>query len=83
MGQSKLLEISELNGTAGSQEDGQEGSPYVLLALTSLIKYNLTIPSMVVVRCKECVELIYLTPHAFWNITDFGVKCENAMPQIQ
>jgi hypothetical protein len=19
----------------------------------------------------------YLTPHAFWNITDFGTKCEN------
>jgi hypothetical protein len=21
-------------------------------------------------------ELNYLTPHAFWNITDFGAKCE-------
>jgi phage FluMu protein Com len=30
---------------------------------------------MVVVTCKECGELIYLTPHAFWNITDFGAKC--------
>jgi hypothetical protein len=21
-------------------------------------------------------ELNYLTPHAFWNISDFGAKCE-------
>jgi hypothetical protein len=25
--------------------------------------------------CKKCGELNYLTPHAFWNITDFA-KCE-------
>jgi hypothetical protein len=31
---------------------------------------------MVVITCKECRELIYLTPHAFWNITDFVAKCE-------
>jgi hypothetical protein len=30
---------------------------------------------MVVITCKECKERIYLTPHAFWNITDFGAKC--------
>jgi Zn finger protein HypA/HybF involved in hydrogenase expression len=30
---------------------------------------------MVVITCKECKESIYLTPHAFWNITDFGAKC--------
>ena len=30
---------------------------------------------MVIITCKECGELIYLTPHAFWNITDFGAKC--------
>jgi phage FluMu protein Com len=30
---------------------------------------------MVVVMCKECKESIHLTPHAFWNITDFGAKC--------
>ena len=22
-------------------------------------------------------ELNYLTPHAFWNISDFGAKCPN------
>jgi hypothetical protein len=31
---------------------------------------------MVVYTCKKCGELNYLTPHAFWNITDFGAKCE-------
>jgi hypothetical protein len=31
---------------------------------------------MVVHTCKNCGELNYLTPHAFWNITDFGAKCE-------
>jgi hypothetical protein len=31
---------------------------------------------MVVITCKECKESIYLTPHAFWNMTDFGAKCE-------
>jgi hypothetical protein len=25
--------------------------------------------------CKKCGEYRYLTPHAFWNITDFGAKC--------
>jgi phage FluMu protein Com len=30
---------------------------------------------MVVITCKECKESIYLTPHAFWNISDFGAKC--------
>jgi hypothetical protein len=29
---------------------------------------------MVVITCKECKESIYLTPPAFWNITDFGSK---------
>jgi hypothetical protein len=24
----------------------------------------------------KCGELNYLTPHAFWNITDFGARCE-------
>jgi hypothetical protein len=27
---------------------------------------------MAVITFKECGELIYLTPHGFWNITDFG-----------
>jgi hypothetical protein len=31
---------------------------------------------MVVLPCKECGEINYLTPHTFWNITDFGAKCE-------
>ena len=31
---------------------------------------------MVVYTCKKCGELNYLTPHAFWNITDSGAKCE-------
>jgi hypothetical protein len=30
---------------------------------------------MPVIFCKECKESIYFTPHAFWNITDFGAKC--------
>lgn len=31
---------------------------------------------MVVIICKECDELNYLTPHAFWNKDDFDAKCE-------
>jgi phage FluMu protein Com len=31
---------------------------------------------MVEYLCKKCGELNFLTPHAFWNITDFGAKCE-------
>ena len=31
---------------------------------------------MVVYTCKKCGEPNYLTPHAFWNIYDFGAKCE-------
>jgi hypothetical protein len=31
---------------------------------------------MVVYSCKKCGEPNFLTPHAFWNITDFGAKCE-------
>ena len=29
---------------------------------------------MVVYSSKKCGELNYLTPHAFWNIADFGAK---------
>jgi len=25
---------------------------------------------------KEYGNLIYLTPHAFWNVDDLGIKCE-------
>jgi hypothetical protein len=35
----------------------------------------LNIPSMAFIYCKKCGEYRYLTPHAFWNITDFGAKC--------
>jgi hypothetical protein len=31
---------------------------------------------MVIYSCKKCGELNFLTPHAFWNISDFGAKCE-------
>jgi hypothetical protein len=31
---------------------------------------------MVVYSCKKCGELNYLTPPAFWTITNFGAKCE-------
>jgi hypothetical protein len=30
------------------------------------------IPFMVVYTCKKCGEPNYLTPYAFWNISDFG-----------
>ena len=32
---------------------------------------------MVVYTCKKCGEYRYLTPHAFWNVNDLGVKCKN------
>ena len=31
---------------------------------------------MVVYSCKKCGDLNFLTPHAFWNISDYGAKCE-------
>ena len=31
---------------------------------------------MAFIYCKKCGEYRYLTPHAFWNITNFGIKCE-------
>jgi hypothetical protein len=42
------------------------------------IKYNLNslYVRMYVYACKKCGELNHLTPHAFWNISDFGAKCE-------
>jgi hypothetical protein len=45
-------------------------------SVTSLIKYFLNIPFMVIIICKKCSEPNSLTPHAYWNITDFGAKCE-------
>jgi hypothetical protein len=44
--------------------------------ITYFVKYNLNIPSMAFIYCKKCGEYRYLTPHAFWNISDLGVKCE-------
>jgi hypothetical protein len=41
---------------------------------SSLIKYYLNITSMAFINCKKCGEYRYLTPHAFWNIADFGAK---------
>jgi hypothetical protein len=40
------------------------------------IKDFLDIPFMVVIPCRKCGELNYLTPHAFWKISDFGTKCK-------
>jgi len=37
---------------------------------------------MVVYTCKKCGELNYLTPHAFWNISDFGAKCEKCYDSV-
>jgi phage FluMu protein Com len=31
---------------------------------------------MAFIYCKKCGEYWYLTPYAFWNITEFGAKCE-------
>jgi hypothetical protein len=31
---------------------------------------------MVIYSRKKCGDINYLTPHAFWNISDFGAKCE-------
>jgi hypothetical protein len=42
-----------------------------------MIKYFLKIPSMAFIYCKKCGEYRYLTPHAFWNISDFGYKCKD------
>jgi hypothetical protein len=47
-----------------------------LPALLFFMKYLLDILFMVVYSRKNCGELNYITPHAFWNIADFGAKCE-------
>jgi hypothetical protein len=39
-------------------------------------KVDLNNTCMVVYSCKKCGELNYLASHAFWNMTDFGAKCE-------
>jgi hypothetical protein len=35
----------------------------------------MNIPIMVLITCKKCGELNYLTPYVFCNLTDFGYKC--------
>jgi hypothetical protein len=47
-----------------------------LQLVTLLIEYLLNFLFMIVYTCKKCGEPNYLIPHAFWNITDFGAKCE-------
>jgi hypothetical protein len=32
--------------------------------------------SSIVYSSKKCGEPNFLTPHAFWNISNFGTKCE-------
>jgi hypothetical protein len=46
------------------------------LELPLFIGYFLDITPVVVYSCKKCGRLNFLTPHAFWNISDFGAKCE-------
>ena len=41
-----------------------------------LDRYILNILFMVVYSCRKYGELNYDTPYAFWNIADFGAKCE-------
>gem|GEM_PF-515142 len=41
-----------------------------------MIKHFLDNLRVVVYSCKKCGDLNYLTPAAFWSITDFGAKCE-------
>lgn len=46
------------------------------IGVSVIDKVQTNIPFMVVYTCKKCRELNYLTPHAFWNITDFCAKCK-------
>jgi RNase P subunit RPR2 len=45
--------------------------------ITYFIKYNLDIPYMVLITCKNCGDINYLTSEALGNVTDFGYKCRN------
>ena len=47
-----------------------------MLSVNVLDKVQSDHSYMVLITCKKCKESIYLTPHASWNITDFGAKCE-------
>jgi RNase P subunit RPR2 len=44
---------------------------------TSLIKYNLNILYVVLITCKKCGDINYLTSETLGNVTDFGYKCRN------
>ena len=46
--------------------------------ITVLHKVLSEYPFMVVYSYKKCGELNYLTLHAFWNIADFGAKCQKS-----
>jgi RNase P subunit RPR2 len=38
-------------------------------------KVRLDIPYMVLITCKKCKDINYLTSKASGNLTDFGYKC--------
>jgi phage FluMu protein Com len=46
-----------------------------IVSVTVIDKVLLNILFVVVYTCKKCDELNYLSPTAFWNITDFIYKC--------
>jgi hypothetical protein len=52
------------------------GSDMYIASVNVLDKVQSGYYPMVVYTCKKCSGLNYLTPHAFWNINDFGAKCE-------
>jgi hypothetical protein len=52
------------------------GISIMVILYPFFIKYFLHILFVVVYSCKKCGELNYLTPHAFWNTTDFSAKYE-------
>ena len=60
----------------------ERGSNVLYLLATCISQVNVIdkvqsdIPSMAVIYCKKCLEYRYLTPHAFWNVKDLGVKCD-------
>jgi hypothetical protein len=39
-------------------------------------KVPLNVTPVLVYSCKKCGKPNCLTPRAFWNISDFGAKCE-------
>jgi RNase P subunit RPR2 len=41
------------------------------------IRYNLNILYVVLITCKKCGDINYLTSEALGNLTDFGYKCRN------